>query len=165
MEKQFINLCEKGKLEEIRKIYSKNNINIHVNNDKAFRYACLNGHIEIVKWLINLDNKPDIHANNDEAFRFACYKGHIEIAKWLITLDDKPDIHAENDYAFRFACLNGHIEITKWLVTICDDYYIEIENNKIKSYKIKNSLQDLFDNKEYDKIIDKLKIQKKRDNN
>jgi ankyrin repeat protein len=225
MEESFKKLCREGKLEEAQKIYNENNINIHAVNNEAFRDACFNGHIEIVKWLINLDDKPYIHANNDEAFRsacfyghieiakwlinlddkpdihavddfafiYACFNGHIEIAKWLMTLDDKPNIHANNDCVFRFACCNGHIEIAKWLinlddkpnihanndeafryacfyghiemakwlVTICDDYYIEIKNNKIKSYKIKNRLQDLFDNKEYDKIIDKLKIQRK----
>jgi len=42
-----------------------------------------------------------------------------------------------------------------------DDYYIEIENGSIKCWKIKNSLQDLYDKKEYNKIIDVLKIERK----
>jgi len=39
----------------------------------------------------------------------------------------------------------------------------KIKNRKIKNRKIKNSLHDLYDKKEYNKIIDKLKIQIKDD--
>ena len=41
------------------------------NNDYAFRYSCINGHIEIAKWLYSLGG-VDIHANNDDAFRYSC---------------------------------------------------------------------------------------------
>jgi hypothetical protein len=137
--------------------------NIHALDDEAFRFTCSSGHINIAQWLYGLDDKPNIHAKDDEAFRFACYFGHINIAQWLYGLDYKPNIHAKDDYAFRWSCEKGHINIASWLSTICDDYHIEIENNKIKSWKNKISLQDLYDNKEYDKIIDKLKIEKKDD--
>jgi len=196
MDKKFKKVCKFGNLEDEKRIYEYYKLNIHANDDEAFRYACRYGHIEIAKWLISLDAntilktnndfafintfyngdfnlinvlmgmeyKIDIHAKNDYAFRNACKYGHIEVAKWLYSLDDKTNIHAKNDYAFRNACKYGHIEVAKWLITICDDYYIEFEDNiedSIKDYKIRNRLQDLYDNKEYDKIIDKLKIERK----
>jgi len=137
--------------------------NIHALDDFAFRYACYYGHINIAQWLFGLDDKPNIHAEDDYAFRFACFYGHINIAQWLFGLDDKPNIHAEDDFAFKFVCYNGHINIASWLLSICNNYHIEIKDNRIKSWKIKNSLKDLYENKEYDKIIDKLKIQKNDD--
>ena len=98
----------------------------------------------------------------DSPFIKACNEGNLEEAINIYN-KDKPNIHADNDFAFRTACDNGNINIANWLTTICDDYYIEIEDGKIKSWKIKNSLQDLYENKEYNKIIEKLKIQKKDD--
>ena len=147
-------------LKGLKNIISYTNTELRLLN-KGFKNACYYGHIEIAKWLYSLDDKLNIHANYEEAFINACYNKHIEVAKWLMTLDDKPNVHAFNDYAFKFACYNRHIEVAKWLVTICDSYYIEIEDEKIKSWEIKNVLEDLYDKKEYNKIIDKLKIQRK----
>ena len=163
MDSSFIKACKEENLEEAITIYNKDKPNIHAIDDEAFRYACYNGHINIAQWLYSLEDKPNIHAKNEEAFRYACYDGYINIAQWLFGLEDKPNIHADDDEAFRFACLNGHINIAQWLVSICDDYHIEIEDGEIKSWKIKNSLQDLYENKEYNKIIEKLKIQKNDD--
>ena len=162
-DKAFRSVCKNGHKEVAQWLMTLDDKpNIHVFDDQAFRVACLNGNLEVARWLMTLDDKPDIHALDDIAFRYACYNGHIETAQWLMTLEDKPNIRAENDFAFIYANKRGHIEIVKWLITICDDYYIEIKYNKIKSYKIiKYSLQELYNKKEYDKIIDKLKIERK----
>ena len=156
----FINACRDGNLEEAIYIYNKYKPNIHAEDDEVFRFACKNGHINIAQWLYGLEDKPNIHIEDEYAFRLACKYGHINIAQWLYGLEDKPNIHAVDDEAFRFACKNGHINIAQWLTIICNDYYIEIIDNKIKSWKIKNSLEDFYENKDYDKIIDILKIQK-----
>jgi len=44
-----------------------------------------------------------------------------------------------------YACKWKRIELVKWLVNLCDDYHIEIEDGKIKSWKIHNNLQKLYD--------------------
>ena len=58
-------------------------INIHANNDHAFKLACSNGHMEIAKWLFQLGNdlsSPiNIHAGVEDAFRYAGEEGHIEM--------------------------------------------------------------------------------------
>jgi hypothetical protein len=160
----FKSACKNGHINIAQWLYGlEDKPNIHALDEIAFRYACYYGHINIAQWLYGLEDKPNIHAYNDCAFRFACKYGHINIAQWLYGLEDKPNIHASDDFAFKFACANRKINIASWLSTICDNYYIEIEDNKIKNWKVKNSLQILYDNKEYDKIIDKLKIGKKDD--
>jgi hypothetical protein len=73
-----------------------------------------------------------------------------------------------NEDVFIHVIDNKWIDLAKWLVSICDDYSIEFEiinpyfdysYENIKSYHIKNSLKELINNKDYNKIIEKLKIQ------
>ena len=59
-----------------------------------------NGHLEVAKFLISLENghgKINIHAENEYAFRWACQNGHLEVAKFLLSLENghgKINIHA-----------------------------------------------------------------------
>ena len=46
---QFIELCKSGNLEEATKLYNTEKIDIHAENDVAFRWSCCNGHLEVVK--------------------------------------------------------------------------------------------------------------------
>ena len=50
-------------------------IDIHADNERAFCWACDNGHIEVVKLLLsdevtNKFGKVNIHANNEYAFHW-----------------------------------------------------------------------------------------------
>ena len=62
-------------------------INVHADNDSAFRVACEGGHLETAKWLVGSCGPVDVHAYNDNAFRVACGRGHLETARWLVSLD------------------------------------------------------------------------------
>ena len=55
--------------------------NIHDDNDEAIRWASFNGHLEVVKFLIN--KGANIHARNDWALRYASYYDHLEVVKYL----------------------------------------------------------------------------------
>jgi len=137
---------------------------INYNKTGVFINACTSGNLETAKWLYSLDDKPDIHFNNEILFITTCICGNLDVVKWLLSLEDKPDIHIMNDYAFRAICniaqfcLEIHIKVIEYLVTISDDYQVIIEDGKIKSWKVQNKLQFLLENKDYDKIIEKLKI-------
>ncbi len=112
----------RGRLDHV--IISLNiGANIHRYNDIALRYSSGNGHLEIVKYLVEL--KPDganIHANDDLALRNSSGNGHLEIVKYLVEL--KPDganIHVKDDEALRLASYYGHLDIVRYLVELKPD--------------------------------------------
>lgn len=158
----FVTACAYGKIYMAKWILSLDKtIDLHYESDDAFRSACSLGNLDIAKWLMSFDDKPNIHLDNEEVFRDACINNYFEIAKWLYSLDDKPNIRANNDDAFKNACINQNIRIALWLTSICDDFSIILINNEIIDWKIKNGLENLYNKKEYNKIIETLNIKKK----
>ena len=124
----FIETCKMGFLEYAIYLVNENIIDIHADNDCAFRMCCQNGHLKLAQWLIQLGEsngytKIDIHADNDYMFGNSCSNGHLKLAQWLIELGEssgyaKFDIHVVNDYAFRRSCFYGHLELAQWLVQL-----------------------------------------------
>ena len=64
---------------------------IRANDDLAVRWASSNGHLETVKYLVN------VGADDDLAVRWAISNGHLETVKYLVNVG--ADVGA-NDYAF-----------------------------------------------------------------
>ena len=46
----FIEVCKNGFLSYGMFLLKENIIDIHANNEWAFKYSCENGHIEIARW-------------------------------------------------------------------------------------------------------------------
>ena len=127
---EFIKCCENGNLDKIKIIVNNCIIDIHAKNELGFLYACTNGHLNIVIYLINLyknDNKytiVNIHANNESGFRLACLNGHLHVVEYLINLYkinsdyDIINIHAENESGFQRACYSGYLHIIKYLINL-----------------------------------------------
>jgi hypothetical protein len=140
----------KGSLLTCMKIYQlsidvKQSLNIHKDNDFAFRESCKNGYLEVVKWLydvgLQLNSPINIHEDEERAFRWSCWCGHLEVSKWLydlsLQLNSPINIHVIGEHAFRWSCMNGYLEVAKWLCSLCDKYSIKIDNGKI-NYVIEN---------------------------
>ena len=107
-----------------------------------FQIACLNGHLNIVEFLWNLNQNIDVHANNEYAFVWACENGHLNVVEFLWNLNQNIHIHSNNEYAFRWACAKGHLNIIEFLFSIDSQYfseYIISENFYIIAEKINNS--------------------------
>ena len=109
----------------------KEDFSIHAN-EEALRNSAYNGHLEVVKYLI--ENGVDIHARNDYALRLASYNGHIEMVKYLV--EKGADIHASNDEALRWSTLQVHLEIVKYLIK--KGANIHARNDEILKTAIKN---------------------------
>ncbi len=81
----------------------KPELNISVNEEDAFRFACFNGHLIVAQWLYSIKPDLNISVRNDFAFRGACFWGHLIVAQWLMQI--KPNINtAIDDYEFSLAC-------------------------------------------------------------
>ena len=55
--------------------------NNFITNDKALKYASGNGHLEVVKYLV--DHGANVNAEDDEALRYASKNGHKDIVTFL----------------------------------------------------------------------------------
>ena len=113
-------------------IIPKNHFHPHIDNDFiidydyyefAIRGACKNGHLNIVKFLIDQGghvNPPDC-AGEDFPICVASKNGHLAIVKFLI--DNGANIHVgahydldDKDYALEEAISNGHLDVVQLLV-------------------------------------------------
>src|SRR6185369_8547242 len=79
----------------------------------ALCFAAKNGHINVVKYLIEKCN-VNIHVSEDVALRISAKNGHLSVVKYLI--DSGADIHADNDAALRGAAENGYLHVIKYLL-------------------------------------------------
>lgn len=116
-------------VEEYDTLYQKYKDSLPI--DYAFRYMCIDGFIEMAKYLWKRSNETiNIHADNEFIFRKVCLYAKPEIAKWLWEISKHSiDLHIEMDDAF-LNCfptcdkwsteMNAlefvkHFEIAKWL--------------------------------------------------
>jgi hypothetical protein len=124
---------------------------IDIDKDALSR-ACCNGHIEVVKFLIEIKPALKFGGNIDKLFNDACkiqqlelvkylyeinpnvvisidtfinvcYFGKLEVVKFILKNKPDFDICANNDNAFRSACLNGYLVIAQLLVQKMPDKY------------------------------------------
>ncbi len=112
----FYEFCRKGNLDKIKKL-NLNLDDIRSKDNLAFRWASCNGHLEVVKFLINKGlTLQDIRGQNNEAFRMASLYGYLEVVKYLI---DKgltlKDIRSRDNDALRRASRNRHIKVVKYV--------------------------------------------------
>ena len=82
-----------------------------------FLYACSEGHLEIVQWLVAIGGS--LFARNDNGnngLHLACGAGAIELVNWLLVRG--LDVNARNKAGltpFHFASDAGHVELANFL--------------------------------------------------
>lgn len=125
--------CKWGLLADSQKIYEmRPDVNISADDECAFRWACLKGHLEVAQWLISV--KPDIvisshiSSHDERVFRMSCHNGHLELAQWLLSVKPDINISANNEYAFCRACYNGHLKVAQWLLSVKPDIDLSADN-------------------------------------
>jgi ankyrin repeat protein len=81
-ENEFV-LCtasERGHLDIVKYLIS-HNADIHVNNDRAFRYALLYNQLEVVKYLVA--NGANVNADKDFTLIWASMNSHLDVVEYL----------------------------------------------------------------------------------
>jgi ankyrin repeat protein len=127
----FCLCCEHGHLKCVKWFLSEfKELDIHINNDIAFRLCCQNGHLDIAKFLILNDilHEIDIHACHEFAFQMCCRYGNNLIAEWLLTLEENYGKITNYDYTFYLSCKHDQLEIAKWILSLelCKEEIIDI---------------------------------------
>jgi hypothetical protein len=115
----LIEAIKYGKVEICEYICSKYGIDIHYDNEEAFRTCCSFNLEELAQWLYSRSNfSINIRVAEDLCFSHACLNGNLKMAKWLLELDNTIDTHGTRERALRYACEGGHLNVIKWLFEI-----------------------------------------------
>lgn len=112
----------------------KNGAQPYSNNFYILEAVCSEGHLDLLKFLINKYN-ININTNNTLALRIACKMGNLNIVKYLV--EHGADIHANFNSAFRNAVHYNHYDIAKFLTNngantsemYITDYIYEVEDS------------------------------------
>ncbi len=101
---------EEGELTVLKHYHSHGILEYH--NSECLKIASQNGHLNIVKFLI--EKGLNVHSEKDAALRYAIRCGHYHIFDYLISKG--ANIHVNDDAPLRIAAMYGHYEIVKYLV-------------------------------------------------
>ena len=155
--------------QELKQKYKKLN---QEELNEQFIYACRDGNLEIIKYLLTsheLKENVDIHAENDWGFVWSCRNGNLEVVKYLLTsaeLTEHVDIHAKDDLGFRSACYEGRLEVIKYLIidmNIEKTIHIEKYLTEKKDNKTAQQATELFNTRDlYQKLKENIKDNKEK---
>jgi hypothetical protein len=84
------------------------------NNNYPIRWASVNGHLELVRLLLE-DSRVDPSSIANAPIRYASENGHVDVVRLLLT-DPRVDPSAEDNYAIRFASHYGHVDVVRLLL-------------------------------------------------
>ena len=83
-----------------------------LSDNDAVRWAALNGHLDIIKYIDN--QKFYTRSHIGDILCYASINGHINIVKYYI--ESGENVHVFDDRPLRFASYGGHLELVKYLI-------------------------------------------------
>jgi hypothetical protein len=98
-------------------------LDIHVEDDAAFRVSCINENKKIVEWLLQLGG-VNIHCRNDSVFKNLLLAGKLEMCKFIYSLDGE-NIKLDWNELFIILCKNTNNS------KVMADYLYSIRNKDI----------------------------------
>ena len=126
IDKLFNYYCRRGYLWIAKLLYFIDpTIDIAKHDANLFKRVCENGHFEVAKWLLSVEQR----INSYNSFFLACINGHLNVAQWLLSeRGSRIDVSDMDNFIFNCTCKNGHLHVAKWLY--------QIEPNSITSNTI-----------------------------
>lgn len=110
--------CTNGHLAVVQWVYEiqQQNGQQNINMNMLLEIALEKGHVELVKWFIQLC--PMIQIEYHWRFLLACMGNHLQLAKWLwtfLTNEEKCDMNSVDiEDMQKTACRQGKIDIVQW---------------------------------------------------
>jgi hypothetical protein len=137
----IVSLCRRGRLEkllELDEVFGRlTPASVRASNNRAFRWACQRGHLELARWLAARFalTSADARALNDSAFVQACAKGHLKLAGWLVDSFGVTGatVVSNEYYLLRHSCETGRTKVADWLITKFSLELPEVQKNVIQS--------------------------------
>ncbi len=123
---------------EVVKYIIEQGADIHIDDDEALKLAS-RGHLDVVKYL--LEQGADIHIDDDFPLIEASAYGYLEVVKYLVS--QGANIHAQDDDAMIIAIIRGHLEIVKYLVS--QGANIHAQNDAAMGWAKHNGHSDIID--------------------
>lgn len=78
-----------GNLEMLKYLVENKGADLHAEDERALRVASQNGHLDIVKYLV--ERGADVHAMFEGALRFAAERGHQDVVNYLLSKGADPN--------------------------------------------------------------------------
>lgn len=125
LEGSLIDACCLGRLERVKFLINKMNVDINFNDDQPFREACRSKSYDIVQYLLTSNElKKHAQINNCPSdavngLTYACVNGDLNLVKYLLSspdLKEHADIHHNNDSAFKLAFYREHDAVLEYLI-------------------------------------------------
>jgi len=133
-----------GNLQHTKEYYEKNNTSINQYSIDGFTplgLACFFGHIEIIKYLIEIEADLNIPSNNDfkvTPLHSACATSNLEIAELL--LKNNANVNAKqqgNVTPLHSASHNGQIKLVRLLIEYGADINAKMKNGQTPLFMAK----------------------------
>ena len=102
----------------LRKPHDPNGIRLLAHGKTALFMAAQNGHLEVVRLLIEAGaDKAAAHSTGATAVFIAAQNGHLEVVRLLIEAGaDKDAVKNNGGTALQIAAHNGHLEVVRFLL-------------------------------------------------
>ncbi|XP_067676346.1 serine/threonine-protein phosphatase 6 regulatory ankyrin repeat subunit A-like [Haliotis asinina] len=108
---------------EVIRLLVKNGADLSLRDahgDNILYYACLGGHVEVVKYVVS-KNRVDINSRGKDRktpVMVAGARGHKDVVELLVKYGANLSLRdAHGDNILYFACLGGHVEVVKYVVS------------------------------------------------
>ncbi|KAJ3203315.1 hypothetical protein HDU82_006681 [Entophlyctis luteolus] len=89
-------------------------VNLRMNDDGLFRWACRWGHIGLAQKLVG-EHGANPAAKGNDAIATAATGGYTQLCSWLLE-QEEVDPSSDHDYALRVACALGHMPVVMMLL-------------------------------------------------